>query len=111
MKARDLRQSCREFREATRHECVPGPVAPLLTTNESGLGQYTQVMGSRWLGKADGIRNIADARLAAGQGSQVGEQLQSRWVGNGLEQPGEFSGLVAIEGFGEPRGAALWQGN
>ncbi len=61
------------------------------------------------LGEPDGRGEVADAGFGAGGGAQDAEQLQPHRVGDGLEEAGQFLGVVARERCLADAGAAAGQ--
>lgn len=68
--------------------------------------QDLQVMAHRGLGEADGLREVAAARLGAGAGGDQAQQAEPGRVGERLEGGREDLGAILGQRSGEERRAA-----
>lgn len=91
----------------SRLDPVPDMAGPTLSREHAGLGQHPQMVADSWLRQPDPLDQLADRHLTRVAGADEADQLQTRRVGDGLEQGGQLLRLLGGQTRGTHRGRAL----
>ena len=84
-----------EFAQSGCPDGVPGPVAAALAIEDAGIGEHSEMVADGGLAQADSLGEVAHAGRALRLRAQEGEELESGWISDGLEELGQLLGSIA----------------